>query len=614
MCGIAGWLDRYTDLSQKQQVINSMSATMKSRGPDQEGVFLSSDNTVCLMHRRLTVIDPQGGAQPMTKEDKHRKCTLVYNGELYNTKELTEQLTQAGYSFDTHSDTEVLLTAYLHWGEDCVDKLNGIFAFAIYEHTTGKLFIARDRIGVKPFFYYYYKGGLVFGSEIKALLRCPKVRPVVDEQGLMDVFFIGPGRSLGQGIFKNVEELLPGECASYKDGVLKKRKYFKLVARPHIHSKDETIEYTRFLLKDAITRQLVSDVPLCTFLSGGLDSSIISAVSADYYRKSGKGILTTYSVDYKDNEKYFKKNLFQPNSDSDFIKLISDFAGTNHKNVILDNHSLYYALYDSVKARDLPAMTDVDSSLLLFCKEVKKDFTVALSGECADELFGGYPWYHNKDILFEETFPWSRSVDIRRSVLKKGLLPKGEEYVREKYLSTVRNVDKLPSDSKLEARMREMFVLNFNWFMQGLLDRKDRCSMYSGLEVRVPFCDYRLVEYAYNMPWSLKALNGREKGIIRTAVDGILPKEIVWRKKSPYPKTHNPVYFRLVADAMKKQLKAKSPITCFLDENAVNNIIENPEKISSPWYGQLMRAPQILAYLLQIDFWMQYYNVEIEGI
>ena len=162
--------------------------------------------------------------------------------------------------------------------------------------------------------------------------------------------------------------------------------------------------------------------------------------------------------------------------------------------------------------------------------------------------------------------------------------------------------------------MREMFVLNFNWFMQGLLDRKDRCSMYSGLEVRVPFCVYRLVEYAYNMPWSLKALNGREKGIIRTAVDGILPKEIVWRKKSPYPKTHNPVYFRLVADAMKKQLKAKSPITCFLDENAVNNIIENPEKISSPWYGQLMRAPQILAYLLQIDFWMQYYNVEIEGI
>lgn len=614
MCGIAGWLDRYTDLSQKQSVINSMVATMKSRGPDQEGVFLNSDNTVCLMHRRLTVIDPQGGTQPMTKEDKHRKCTIVYNGELYNTKELTEQLTQAGYSFGTHSDTEVLLTAYLHWGEDCVEKLNGIFAFAIYEHATGKLFIARDRIGVKPFFYYYYKGGLVFGSEIKALLKCPKVKPVVDEQGLMDVFFIGPGRSLGQGIFKNVEELLPGECASYKDGVLKKHKYFKLVAKPHIHNRDETIEYTRFLLKDAITRQLVSDVPLCTFLSGGLDSSIISAVSADYYRKNGRGILTTYSVDYKDNEKYFEKSLFQPNSDSDFIKLISDFAGTNHKNVILDNHSLYYALYDSVKARDLPAMTDVDSSLLLFCKEVKKDFTVALSGECADELFGGYPWYHNKDILFEETFPWSRSVDIRRSVLKKGLLPKGEEYVREKYLSTVKNVDKLPSDSKLEARMREMFVLNFNWFMQGLLDRKDRCSMYSGLEVRVPFCDYRLVEYAYNMPWSLKALNGREKGIIRTAVDGILPKEIVWRKKSPYPKTHNPIYFKLVADAMKKQLKSKSPITYFLDENAINNIIENPEGISSPWYGQLMRAPQILAYLLQIDFWMQYYNVEIEGV
>lgn len=612
MCGIAGWLDRYTDLTEKQPIVESMLETMKSRGPDQKGVFFNPEKDVCLIHRRLTVIDPEGGIQPMTKQGKFGKCTIVYNGELYNTAELTQELKKAGYNFSTHSDTEVVLTAYLHWGENCVDKLNGIFAFAVYDRQNRKLFIARDRIGVKPFFYYQYKGGFLFASEIKTILKCPVVNPVVDEQGLMDIFFIGPGRSGGMGIFKDIYELLPGECGTYKDGIFKKRKYFKLTAKPHPHSKDETIEYTRYLLKDAITRQLVSDVPLCTFLSGGLDSSIISKFSSDYFKDNAKGKLTTYSVDYEDNAKYFKKSTFQPNSDSDYIQLMSEFADTNHRNIVLDNQSVFNALYDSVKARDLPAMTDVDSSLLLFCKEVKKDFTVALSGECADELFGGYPWYHNEKILFEDTFPWSRSLDIRRSVLKKDFLPKGEEYVRERYLSTVNSVDKLPDEGKLEGRMKEMFVLNFNWFMQGLLDRKDRCSMYSGLEVRVPFCDYRLVEYAYNMPWQLKALNGREKGIIRTAMDGILPNEIVWRKKSPYPKTHNPVYFKLCATAMKNLMKENSPIMQFLDADAVNRIIEKPNEISSPWYGQLMQAPQILAYLIQVDFWLKEYNVKVE--
>lgn len=276
---------------------------------------------------------------------------------------------------------------------------------------------------------------------------------------------------------------------------------------------------------------------------------------------------------------------------------------------------MYNALLPATKARDLPAMADVDSSLLLFCKEVKKDFTVALSGECVDELFGGYPWYHNKEMLYSDCFPWARSLEIRRTVLKKGLLPKGEEYVHEKYLQTVNATDKLKSDTKEDARMREMFMLNFNWFMQGLLDRKDRMSMYNGLEVRVPLCDYRLVEYAYNMPWNLKALDGREKGIIRTAMSGIMPDEIVWRKKSPYPKTHNPAYFKLVCDgAMAVLNDKKSTVSNLLCHSAVKSIIEHPDKISSPWYGQLMKAPQILAYIIQLDYWFKHYNVKLVGI
>lgn len=615
MCGIAGWLDRYTDLSEKSTIISNMSQTLKDRGPDDDGVFLDRERGVCLIHRRLTVIDPKGGVQPMTKQGHRGKYTLVYNGELYNTQDLRRELSAFGYIFNSQSDTEVLLTSYIHWGEDCVKKLNGIFAFAVWDEEKRQLFIARDRIGVKPFFYYEYKGGLIFGSEIKALLANPIVKPQIDEEGLNEIFFIGPGRTGGFGIFKNVKELLPGECATYKNGVLKKSSYFKIKAKPHTDSREDTIEKTRFLLKDAIRRQLVSDVPLCCFLSGGLDSSIISKVSSDYYKETGRGQLTTYSVDYIDNEKYFEKSLFQPNSDNEYIKLMSQFIGSDHRQVILDNKKLYDALLPAVDGRDLPAMVDVDSSLLLFCKEVKKAFTVALSGECADELFGGYPWYHNKDILFEQCFPWSRSLDIRRSVLKKGLLPRGEEYVFSRYNDTVNKTDKLPDDSTLEARMREMFMLNFNWFMQGLLDRKDRMSMYNGLEVRVPFCDYRLVEYAYNMPWSLKALDGREKGILRTAMDGILPDEIVWRKKSPYPKTHNPVYFDLVCDGARAVLNDKNSVLGnMLNKSGVLEIIENPGEISSPWYGQLMRAPQILAYIIEMDYWFKKYNVEIVGM
>ena len=609
MCGFCAWYSDSESLSNKREILLKMQSTLCLRGPDEHGEYFS--DKAALLHRRLTVIDPENGKQPMVENISNKDVCLVYNGELYNTDELREELSKSGYTFNGHSDTEVLLKSYLHWGEECVYKLNGIFAFAVYDSREEKLFVARDPIGVKPFFYYMYNGGILAASEIKALLANPMVKPQIDETGLTELLFIGPGRTGGNGIFKGIEELLPGECAVYRSGKLRKNKYFKLTAKPHPHDIEKTVEYTKYLLTDAINRQLASDVPLCTFLSGGLDSSIISYTAAQYYKKQGK-TLDTYSVNYTDNKKYFQKSLFQPNSDEEFIDLMVRNIGSHHSEVILDNVDLYNALFDSVRARDLPGMVDVDSSLLLFCREVKNRFTVALSGECADELFGGYPWYHNKDILFEDCFPWSRSQQIRRSILKKGVLPKGEEYVREKYLQTVNNTDVLPTDTPFEKRMRQMFMLNFNWFMQTLLDRKDRCSMYASLEVRVPFCDYRIVDYAYNMPWEIKALNGREKGIVRTAFAGCLPKEIIQRKKSPYPKTHNPIYMKLCAEgALKVSENKSSPLYELLDVDGIMNIIEHPDSISSPWYGQLMTTPQTIAYLLQVNYWLKNYKIRI---
>ena len=610
MCGIAGWLDQKRNMEELGAELSAMSESLRKRGPDEHGEYIKRH--IALLHRRLSVIDPQNGQQPMSTLYDGEKYTIVYNGELYNTEELREELRQAGFGFGTRSDTEVLLKAYCYYKEDCAKKLNGIFAFAVLEECSGRLFLCRDRVGVKPLFYHTYHDGIIFGSEIKAILSSGMVAPTVGEEGLYELFFLGPARTPGNGIFKGISELFPGEYAVYEDGRLQKTRYYRLTAHEHEEDEIQTIEKTRYLLTDAIQRQLVSDVPMCFFLSGGLDSSLIcqTAANSEKYRHQ---MIDTYSVEYAENQQYFQRSLFQPNADYEYIGMMVQSTGSRHHEIVLDNEKVVEALYPSVRARDLPGYVDIDSSLLLFCKEIKKRFTVALSGECADELFGGYPWYHNQDIWFEDCFPWSREQDIRRQVLKKGILPRGEEYVREKYLDTLKEADSLKSDSKVDKRMREMFALNYYWFMQCLLERKDRCSMWSGLEVRVPFCDARLVDYAYNMPWELKAYSGREKGIIRKAFEDILPKEIVYRKKSPYPKTHHPVYMKLCADKVREILADRSrKINSLISAEGVEEIIERPDSLRSPWYGQLMKAPQILAYLIELDDWLENYHVTIE--
>lgn len=606
MCGIAGILTESIDLRNERPMIENISKTLKMRGPDAKGEYVTADTA--LIHRRLSVIDVENGSQPM----RFGKYIIVYNGELYNTDEIRNELETFGYSFDTHCDTEVVLKAYDKWKEDSVKRLNGIFAYAVYDEREKSLFLVRDRIGVKPCFYSKVGKLFAFASRISSLLCIPQIKPLVNEEGLNEIFMLGPAKTIGKAIFKDISELAPAHYMIYKNGEISISQYWKLEAKENKETVDEAVEHTYYLVKDAIERQLVSDVPLATFLSGGLDSSIISKVAADYYKEKGT-VLNTYSVDYTDNDKYFKKSLFQPNKDSDYINLVSDAIGSVHHNVVLDNCDVADALETAAIARCVPGFADVDSSLMLFCKEVKKNFTVCLSGECADEIFGGYPWYHRKDILFEECFPWARSTAARRNILKPDFLLNGEDYLHNAYEQTVAMTSYLDGESHLEKRMREMFVLNLNWFMQTLLARKDVMSMESSLEVRVPFCDYRLVEYAYNMSWEQKAFDGREKGILRKAFENELPYDIVWRKKSPYPKTHNPVYFECVCNLVQQALDDKScPLYDMLNADAVKNLMSNPDSMSEPFYGQLMQTPQVLAYIYQIYVWIKNYNVEFE--
>ena len=608
MCGIGGFVDYERDARRGGPILHGMKRTLTPRGPDAEGTYFDED--AALVHRRLIIIDPEGGKQPMHSPD--RNTIIIYNGELYNTLELRTELMSRGHEFVGHSDTEVLLHAYLEWKTDAFSRLNGIFAFAIWEKRERRLTLCRDRLGVKPLFFAPIRNGLTFGSTIDTVLCHPEIEPALDEDGLRTLLLLGPARPPESGVFRQIKSLLPGHFAVLTPENFTDHVYWQLEAHEHEDDLPTTIERTHELICDAARRQLVSDVPLACFLSGGLDSSILSMLAAKDYAAHGE-TLHTWSVDYRDNDKYFTKSIFQPNSDDSYIDQMVDFLGTHHHRVVLEPEALCAALLPATDARALPGMADVDSSLLLFCAAVKRGgTTVCLSGECADELFGGYPWYHREEILFEDTFPWSRSVGLRLGLLTPDAVRNGEEFVRQHYRDTCNRAPKLSSDDKKAARMREMFVLNLDWFMATLLDRKDRMSMYSGLEVRVPFCDHRIVEYAYNMPWDFKSLEGREKGIVRRAFADELPKEIVYRKKSPYPKTFHPVYTRLCADYVCRIFEDNTSVAASLfDRNAVQKLMQRPESLAEPWFGQLMRTPQIFAYIIQLDRWFRHYHVKI---
>ena len=608
MCGIGGFVDYERDARRGGPILHGMKRTLTPRGPDAEGTYFDEDTA--LIHRRLIVIDPEGGKQPMCSPD--RNTILIYNGELYNTPELRTELMSRGHEFVGHSDTEVLLHAYLEWKTDAFARLNGIFAFAIWEKRERRLTLCRDRLGVKPLFFAPIRNGLTFGSTIDTVLCHPEIEPALDEDGLRTLLLLGPARPPESGVFRQISSLMPGHFAVLTPEAFTDHTYWKLEAHEHEDDLPTTVERTHTLICDAARRQLVSDVPLACFLSGGLDSSILSMLAAKDYAARGE-TLHTWSVDYRDNDKYFTKSIFQPNSDDSYIDQMVDFLSTYHHRVVLEPEALCAALLPATDARALPGMADVDSSLLLFCAAVKRGgTTVCLSGECADELFGGYPWYHREEILFEDTFPWSRSVGLRLGLLTPDAVRNGEEFVHQHYRDTCARAPRLPSDDKKAARMREMFVLNLDWFMATLLDRKDRMSMYSGLEVRVPFCDHRIVEYAYNMPWDFKSLEGREKGIVRRAFADELPKEIVYRKKSPYPKTFHPVYTRLCADYVRRIFEDNTSVAASLfDRNAVQKLMQRPESLAEPWFGQLMRTPQIFAYIIQLDRWFRHYHVKI---
>lgn len=617
MCGIAGFynpsMDYTTQRPKWQHILEDMNRVQKRRGPDNEGIYLSP---LCgLAHVRLEIIDLVTGQQPMVKKEAGRECAISFNGEIYNMKELKRELLLEGAAFGTTSDTEVILNGYMLHGKDYIKKLNGIFSIALWDSVSQEIYLFRDRLGVKPLFYTLADEGrtLVFSSEIKGLFAYPGVRPILDRSGLCEIFALGPAKSYGTGVFKGIQEVLPGHCLTCSRKGCVTEAYWELKSRPHEDSMEETIEKTAWLVEDAIKKQMLSDIPISTFLSGGIDSSLVTAICAKELKRQGK-VLNTFSFDFQDNNRYFQSNSFQPSQDRPYAEMMVSFAGTNHRFLECSNRDQIGCLYKAVDARDLPCMADVESSMLYFCSRVTEENKVVLTGECADEIFGGYPWFHDPKAFQTNAFPWSMSQEPRQTLLDDGLIRSlsMEEYACAAYEKTIRETPVLLEDSPEEKRRREIAYLNLRWFMVTLLDRMDRTSMYNGLEARVPLADHRIVEYVFNVPWHMKCPDSIVKGLLRHAAEGQLPKEILWRRKSPYPKTYDPAYEEMLGNRLKEVLaETSAPIRALLDTKKVQAFLDSPSDYGKPWYGQLMAGPQMLAYMLQVNYWLEKYRIQI---
>ncbi|MGW3465218.1 asparagine synthase (glutamine-hydrolyzing) [Streptomyces olivaceoviridis] len=610
MCGITGWVSFDRDLAAEATTLHAMTETMACRGPDDRGTW--TEGPAALGHRRLAIIDLPGGRQPMSLPTPEGTVALVYSGETYNFTELRRELTDRGHRFTTDSDTEVVLHGYLEWGDAVAERLNGMYAFAVWDGRHDKLVMIRDRMGIKPFYYQPTADGVLFGSEPKAILANPLVRPRVTLDGLRELFVMV--KTPGHAFWDGMREVEPGTVVTVDRSGLSTRVYWRLETRPHTDDRDTTIATVRSLLDDIVRRQLVADVPRCTLLSGGLDSSAMTALAARQLAAQGEKV-RSFAVDFVGQTDNFVADELRGTPDTPFVHDVARLAGTDHQDIVLDADALADPAVRAqiIRARDLPSgLGDMDSSLLLLFRAIREKSTVALSGESADEVFGGYLQFFDEEARRADTFPWlttmgrhfGEDAGVVRADLVKSL--DLESYVADGYRTAVAGIDRLDGESDFEFRMRQISHLHLTRFVRMLLDRKDRMSMAVGLEVRVPFCDHRLVEYVYNAPWALKSFDGREKSLLREAAADVLPRSVYERVKSPYPSTQDPRYARALQEQTKELLARPShPVFDLVDRDRVRQAAEREAPVST------QAARRGLERTLDLAQWLDLYSPEL---
>ncbi|WP_405747096.1 asparagine synthase (glutamine-hydrolyzing) [Streptomyces sp. NBC_01525] len=604
MCGIAGWIDFTRDLTTERPMLEAMTGTLHRRGPDADGIWLAPH--AGLGHRRLAIVDLEGGKQPMTahRRGSEAPVVLTYSGELYNYRELRAQLLARNHRFTTASDTEVILHAYLEWGAGFVDRLTGMFAFAIWDTAREELLLVRDRLGVKPLYYYAYHGGVLFASEPKAILANPLFTARTSEDKLPILF--NPRLAMPwETPYTDLRQVQPGHLIRADRSGAHETPYWRLVSQEHHEDQDTTVHRVREILEDTVAHQLVADVQLCTLLSGGLDSSAVTALGARHHAPG----LRSFSVDFDGADHDFRPTALRPEQDAPFALAAAAHIGVDHTSITLDPEALTGVVPAALAARDLPSLGQFDASMYLLFQAIREQSTVALSGEAADEVFGGYPWFFDQATVWGDTFPWlgnaPRLTDCLAPDVRARIRPADDE--RDRYATMRARVPRLTGESGLQARMREVLYLSLQGPLLYLLDRKDRMSMALGLEVRVPFCDHTLLEYVWNVPWKMKVADGREKSLLRAAVADLLPQEVLLRRKSAFPATFSPAHAKAVRVALNRVLDdGSSPLAGLLDLPKVRELALGRTQMMT-----MADNLHLLLPLIEVDRWMRTYNVSL---
>ena len=625
MCGIAGF--NFSD----SRLIKRMNEKLKHRGPDDSGSYI--DDLVSLGHRRLAVIDLSArGKQPMSNEDG--SIWLIFNGEIYNFKELRAVLEKKGHSFKSDTDSEVIIHCYEEYGFDCLKKLNGMWAFCIYDSNKKILFLSRDRLGIKPLYYSLTDGKFIFASEIKAILEYEELKKEIN----WNVFnaYISMRYCFGRDtIFNNIKRLLPGERLIFdlKKKKLKIERYWK----PKIDfssSKDEKTAVKKLLslLKDSIKKRLIADVPLGIFLSGGMDSSTLVALMRDLDRDAE---IKTYSIGFEYGEKV---------NELKYASKIAEFFGTEHKEFVIGPES-YKALDEILYHADEPMADPALIPLYHLSKNAKKEVTVVLTGDGGDEIFAGYDQHFILNLSnYLSKLPSSENLTkLSIKLAPKPILDKiykhssniGKEKISarvSRVISALRQKDYAKAyfnllaiftdDERKKLVIKPYFRdinyehLNENYFQkpkdfmskilyydqlvllpESFLMKTDKMTMAHGLEARVPFLDYRLVNFSYSIDSSLKLNRNKTKYILRKAMSKYLPKDIVWRKKQT---VHVPIEEWISIDLEKEFL-------CILKENRQKIFNQSYiEKIFKNYRrGKLYYGRQ----LWNIICWIKWYNL-----
>lgn len=616
MSSIAGFFQPNTIYSKENEfcikTIHNMSQALIHRGPDEQSFFYfpqGAFNQNFLLAGYIPGTFPHK-IQPVTSKYGDNSYTLLFDGFISNPEEIAMELEIQQLHTEKMSLEELLLLSFYRNGTDFVKQLRGAFALAIYDQNYKTLYLFRDALGLRPLFYCHQAGTLIFASEIKGLFPYPGIEAVLDKDGLTELLALGPARKSGSAIFSGISEVKPGHFITFGRDIFLEESYHHFTLEEHKDSYEDTMENISYLLNQSFDSLKGSVMPYASLLSGGLDSSVVTAKLAP----DTASPLATYSLEFDNSRQFFKANAFQPALDTPFAEKMVTYLGTKHTVCNCSNKNQFDYLKKSVLAHDLPAMADVDASYLYFCEKVGNQHKIIFTGECADEIFCGYPWYHNnhEDL---KTFPWSADLSPRLALLKDELISSLpiREYVETAYSDSCSEIGLDGKNTPTEYLHQKIFYLTVRYFMQTLVNRGDRAAAVNSMDARVPFAHQALTEYLFHVPFEMKAKNGERKHLLRAYAANLLPEEIRIRKKSPYPKTYDPEYETMVNNKLLAELrKPDCPLLAIADRQKAENFCRQAKDLGRPWYGQLMAGPQLSAYYLQILYWIEEYNIQLK--